>query len=408
MVLGLVLLVICTSGVLLLYAPEITRVTHASAYGGSGGEVTTSLAGARAAVAAHSPDLDPASIWLTSDGLYTAMNYDTGDRVTVDGSTGEVIGAYNEKQGPLAGTMRFLVNLHECFLNCEDYPGYQAWLAKEVPGTGWLGFDGEKVTWSAVVLGVSGLLLLFLSLSGLWLWWPGLKRWANGVRVRWRRGRYARDYDLHQVAGMVAIPLLLLWAVTGMGFEFGFVEKAWYQAVPGEASPEVSFTSKEAKGPDLDLVAAQAAAVAAIATLAPRATIAGVDLPAADDPTAAYNFWFSNGNDPYAHGLYPGNLGVNVDRRDASRTAITYGPPDQSTAQLLWGDYSYTVHAGLAVNPWWRTIWAVLGLVPLLLAFTGLSTWLFKRGVRKRRRQAMAKTLPPPPAQPAPAAARAP
>jgi hypothetical protein len=29
----------------------------------------------------------------------------------------------------------------------------------------------------------------------------------------------------------------------------------------------------------------------------------------------------------------------------------------------------------------------VLGLVPLLLAVTGLSTWLWTRGVRKRRRR---------------------
>jgi uncharacterized iron-regulated membrane protein len=80
------------------------------------------------------------------------------------------------------------------------------------------GFEGEKVTWGGLLLGVMGLLLLFLAVSGVWLWWPGFKHWVRGVRVRWRKGRYARDYDLHQVAGMIALPLLLLWAVTGMGY----------------------------------------------------------------------------------------------------------------------------------------------------------------------------------------------
>ena len=34
---------------------------------------------------------------------------------------------------------------------------------------------------------------------------------------------------------MIAVPLLLIWAFTGMGYEFGFVEKVWYGALPGDA-----------------------------------------------------------------------------------------------------------------------------------------------------------------------------
>lgn len=38
---------------------------------------------------------------------------------------------------------------------------------------------------------------------------------------------FARDTDLHKGGGMIAIPFLLLWAVTGASYEFGFVEKVW-------------------------------------------------------------------------------------------------------------------------------------------------------------------------------------
>jgi hypothetical protein len=41
-----------------------------------------------------------------------------------------------------------------------------------VPGTGWLGFEDEPVTWGGLILGLTGLVLLFLALSGLWLWFP--------------------------------------------------------------------------------------------------------------------------------------------------------------------------------------------------------------------------------------------
>ena len=139
--------------------------------------------------------------------------------------------------------MSLVINFHDCLMSCEEYAGYQAWLGTSVPGTAWLGFDGEKVTWAGLLIGVTGLLLLFLALSGVWLWWPGVKRWFVAVRVRLHKGRYARDYDLHQVAGMIAIPLLLIWAVTAMGFEFGFVEKAWYGALPYQSITVVKSSS---------------------------------------------------------------------------------------------------------------------------------------------------------------------
>jgi uncharacterized iron-regulated membrane protein len=59
-------------------------------------------------------------------------------------------------------------------------------------------------------------------------------------------------------------------------------------------------------------------------------------------------------------------------------------------AQELWQDYNFPAHSGMIVNGWWRIVWGVLGLVPLLLGITGLSTWLWTRGVRKRRRRRMA------------------
>ena len=232
LVLGLLLVLICTAGVPLLYTAEINRATHGSAYASSGA-TTISFAQAQQSMRAHDAKFEPQSIWLT-DNVFVGMNYDDGRRVSVDGGTGRVLGDFHAYEGAVGQTMSFLTNFHDCLLSCEDYAGYQAWLGKSVPGTGWLGFEGERVTWAGLLIGITGLLLLFLSISGVWLWWPGIKRWFVGVRIRLQKGRYARDYDLHQVAGMLAIPLLLVWAVTAMGFEFGFVEKAWYAVLPGE------------------------------------------------------------------------------------------------------------------------------------------------------------------------------
>ena len=53
-------------------------------------------------------------------------------------------------------------NLHECFLSCVDYPGYLAFMEKQVPFTGKLGFEGEDVT----VGGVPGCLISRTGYSG--------------------------------------------------------------------------------------------------------------------------------------------------------------------------------------------------------------------------------------------------
>ena len=46
----------------------------------------------------------------------------------------------------------------------------------------------------------------------------------------------------------------------------------------------------------------------------------------------------------------------------------------------------YTSHFGWYVNGWWRVVWAVFGLMPLLLAFTGIATWASRRRKQRARR----------------------
>lgn len=67
---------------------------------------------------------------------------------------------------------------------------------------------------------------------------------------------------------------------------------------------------------------------------------------------------------------------------------VNYGFDDNSTAQVLWEDFNYTTHAGFVLNGWWRILWFVLGLAPLVLAVTGVSTWLVRRKSRKARKRA--------------------
>jgi uncharacterized iron-regulated membrane protein len=121
-----------------------------------------------------------------------------------------------------------------------------------------------------------------------------------------------------------------------------------------------------------------------------------VSLPTSDDATSTYSFYFAQGFDQYKHGAYPGEYSVEVDRHDANRVfAHDYGKGPTLSNTLLddWGGPMF--HYGQSLNGWWRAIWFGFGLTPLLLAVTGISTWLAKRSVRKRRLQARRESAAP-------------
>jgi hypothetical protein len=72
-------------------------------------------------------------------------------------------------------------------------------------------------------------------------------------------------------------------------------------------------------------------------------------------------------------------------RKDPERTAIIYG--DNTTLpQKIWENWTYTTHYGQYVGWIPRSIWLLFGLVPLLLAVTGVSMMLIKRRMRRARK----------------------
>lgn len=73
---------------------------------------------------------------------------------------------------------------------------------------------GRIVTWASAAAVVTILLSLYL-------WWPGLRKLWQGFRIRFRRGAYLLNFDLHQALGILAVPLLLFGSVTGVFMRYG-------------------------------------------------------------------------------------------------------------------------------------------------------------------------------------------
>ena len=68
-----------------------------------------------------------------------------------------------------------------------------------------------------IVVGICGLFLLLLCITGLTLW-SGWKRLIPAFNIRWQAPRHIVSYDLHQVSGIVAVIFLIFISITGIFF----------------------------------------------------------------------------------------------------------------------------------------------------------------------------------------------
>ncbi|MDX2267410.1 MAG: PepSY-associated TM helix domain-containing protein [Bryobacter sp.] len=63
--------------------------------------------------------------------------------------------------------------------------------------------------------GLGGFALALMSISGLVIWWPGLRFWKTGFvyafRAHWKR----QNYDVHKLVGLASAAILLLLGLTG-------------------------------------------------------------------------------------------------------------------------------------------------------------------------------------------------
>ena len=387
---GLVLLAVVISGTILLYQPELDKLINPGLYDATETDDPITSAAALKAVREDPelPNFREGGTVVMNRGVYEVYSRDFMRQAHVDPGTGEVLGVGNHE----SGFFGFMENLHTCALTCKEYPGYVPWLKQNK-----VSVLGNNLSLGLFILGISALVLIFLAVSGLILWWPGIKRWASGLKIRRKRGAYATNYDLHKVFGFVALPFLLMWAVTGAGFEFKQIEDAWYGLTPGNEPGKFPTFESDPKSPaakEGETINAARAERIALDTI-PGSRFASVTIPAKDDKKGYFDFYVTDGWDSYQGSEWPGDAEVAVDRYSGRSEVLLAGPETKrSLGWIIWEDWNYQVHAGIAV-PWIpRAVWLLFGLTPLLLAVTGTTVWWIRRRKRKRKRRPTATAAP--------------
>jgi uncharacterized iron-regulated membrane protein len=283
----------------------------------------------------------------------------------------------------------------------------------------WLGHTG------GILVGSAGLCLLGFIVTGLWLWWPGMKKLGAGFRMRWSKAGFVRNYDLHSWFGLVGLPLFLVISITGAMFEFRWMRAAVHYGLGGsevdrplalrvqpprpaaDAKPggKPAATSGDAKpaadaakagagpeatprvaGPMLTFGTAIAAAEAAV----PGTATLSVIPPRPGRPDAAWSVLLD----------YPGNVGsysgalVQLDNDGSPKLILdprTMSVGGWANGQL-WG-----LHTGTWAGALSKTLYLIVGLLPPALLVTGLLLWWYRHQQKKLAAAKRTASVPLPP-----------
>jgi uncharacterized iron-regulated membrane protein len=87
--------------------------------------------------------------------------------------------------------------------------------------------------------GIGGAVLAVMSLSGIVIWWPGIRSWRRGMTVRWSSSWKRFNWDLHSALGFWSFALVFMWAITGvyMVFPDPFLDMVDFLQPPADDVP---------------------------------------------------------------------------------------------------------------------------------------------------------------------------
>lgn len=220
------------------------------------------------------------------------------------------------------------------------------------------------------VLGVVGVVVLFLLVTGVYLWWPRRGAWLESLR--WHAQPPLRRWlSWHRSLGALAVPMVLTLAITGTLLVYDAFARSSLRFAFGdgpEPKPPATIPPDAARRIDWDAVlkAAQAAL--------PDAELRRVSLPRKDNALVAIR-----ARQP-AEWHPVGRSTVWVDPYTAQVTGVLDATRQETGLRVNYA--IYPVHMGGVGGEAYRTLVALAGLVPSVLVVTGFLFWRRRKARR--------------------------
>jgi uncharacterized iron-regulated membrane protein len=213
---------------------------------------------------------------------------------------------------------------------------------------------------------LASFIVLFQSVSGLYLWWP-IKR----VKVRWGAPWRRVNFDLHYAVGFFSCAFVCLMAATGLIKGYGDDLQPFFNRVTGTPAASRALTSQRPKGKDASAITMDDAVAVAQREL-PGATAARLTPPKGPDGTFLVTMKYPGDS------TAPGRSWVVVDRYSGR----VLGSQDARTAPLAARIpiVNRELHVGGIYGIPTRMLAALTSLAILVQVVTGFNMWRRKPG----------------------------
>ena len=220
-----------------------------------------------------------------------------------------------------------------------------------------------------IIMSIVGGLLLLSLLSGVYLWWPCSGKWQGAFTLKPRASRQRFIYDLHKLAGVYGLVVMLVLTFTGICLE-----------IPEYANPIIGFFSVLEEPPKPQSLPPPATrsiitidkAVSIAQTVFPEAELSWIETP--HDPQGSFRINLHQAGEPSRR--FP-KTNVWIDQYSGNILKVHY--PIEFTAGDTFIHWLHPLHSGEAFDMPGRLLVLLTGLSCPILFVTGVMRWQQKR-----------------------------
>jgi uncharacterized iron-regulated membrane protein len=217
--------------------------------------------------------------------------------------------------------------------------------------------------YGAQVNGVGAVILLLLCVTGLVLWWQGLKNWARALKIDLHRNWRRINFDAHHAIGFWTLAIVFWWSISGIYF-------GWYRQFSGVVNA-ISRLQGMAPPPLPTPLSSgtQRATLQQILTAAQHASPQG-RLFGLSDPSLRGTLVYAQ-MDLRAPGDFTHRDIVAIDATNARMLTVWhYGENHSAGDWIMWS--MHPLHFGTVWGMGCKVIWFLLGLGLAILSATGV------------------------------------
>ncbi|MBW4630845.1 MAG: PepSY domain-containing protein [Iphinoe sp. HA4291-MV1] len=224
------------------------------------------------------------------------------------------------------------------------------------------------------VVGIVGLLICILTITGVVLW-PGWRKLIAGFKIKWNAHPKRVNFDIHKVVGIVAVVFLLFTFFTGFCWNFYEFTKPLIYAV--------TFSSKQAAQPVSQVISNQSRLklkdqLNTVQAVLPGAMLRSIYFPVKPEDALRFRMKLPQEDVEY------GNSNVYLDQYTGKVLRVDNG------LKLSLGDrvlnsfvpLHYGTFGGLPT----RILYVFVGLAPLILFVTGFVMYWYRDWTKPSRR----------------------